>query len=104
MGVIIRKKQGKWYVFINHDGKRKAKCVGESRSAAVQVKRALDTRLALGDLSALDEEKTIVPGFGTYADEWVKHYARMECKSSTADGYEGVLRQYLRPKFSAWRL
>jgi len=24
----------------------------------------------------------------------------VECKTSTADGYEGVLRQYLRPRFA----
>jgi len=28
-----------------------------------------------------------------------KNYARVECKTSTADGYEGVLRLYLRPRF-----
>jgi site-specific recombinase XerD len=28
----------------------------------------------------------------------------MECKTSTADGYEGVLRQYLRPRFGKRRL
>jgi hypothetical protein len=63
----------------------------------VQVKRALDTRLALGDLAVLDEEKITVPEFGTYADEWVKDYARMECKSSTADGYESALNHISGP-------
>ncbi len=31
--------------------------------------------------------------------DWLKDYARIECKLSTADGYEGVLNQYLRPRF-----
>jgi hypothetical protein len=30
MGVKIRQKDGKWYVFINHHGRRKAKCIGDS--------------------------------------------------------------------------
>jgi hypothetical protein len=30
MGVKIRKRDGKWYVFVNYHGRRKAKCVGTS--------------------------------------------------------------------------
>jgi integrase len=40
----------------------------------------------------------------SYADQWIEDYARIECKTSTADGYEGVLRQYLRPRFGTKRL
>src|ERR1039458_6722791 len=104
MGVTIRKKNGSWYVFVNHLGQRKAKCVGESRAAAIQVKRALEAKLSLGDVGVFEEAEPLMPVFGDYADLWLKDYARMECKSSTADGYEGVLKQYLRPRFSARRL
>lgn len=34
MGMKVRQKDGKWYVFINHYGRRKAKCVGDSKRAA----------------------------------------------------------------------
>jgi integrase len=104
MGVTIRKKEGKWYVFVNQNGQRKAKCVGESRAAALQVKRILEAKLALGEIGVLDDDQSQVPTFGSFADGWLKDYARMECKSSTADGYEGVLRQYLRPRFGSKRL
>ncbi len=105
MGVTIRKKDGSWYVFVNHQGRRKAKRVGESRAAAVQVKRALEARLSLSDVGVFDEaEQQVMPAFGEYTDLWLKDYARMECKSSTAGGYESVLNQYLRPKFAARRL
>ncbi len=98
MGVKIRKRGGKWYVFVNHEGKRKAKCIGPSRELAEQVRRQLEAKLALGDLSLFDSgEKT--QAFGSYADKWLKSYARVECKTSTADGYEGVIEQYLRPRF-----
>lgn len=36
MGVKIRKRGGKWYVFVNYHGRRKAKCVGASRQVAEQ--------------------------------------------------------------------
>jgi hypothetical protein len=37
MSVKIRKRGGKWYVFVNYHGHRKAKCVGTSRELAEQV-------------------------------------------------------------------
>ena len=98
MGVKIRKRGGKWYVFVNYHGKRKAKCVGTSRELAEQVRRQFEAKLALGDLALFDSgEKS--QSFGSYADKWLKDYARVECKTSTADGYEGVIEQYLRPRF-----
>jgi integrase len=82
MGVTIRKKDGSWYVFVNHNGQRKAKRIGDSRAAAVQVKSALEAQLGLGDIGIFQETKSVVPTFGTYADLWMKDYARMECKPS----------------------
>ncbi len=104
MGVKIRKRGGTWYVFVNYHGRRKAKCVGSRREVAEKVRRALEARLALGDLGVFTEGESQAPTFDAYADRWLKDYARMECKTSTADGYEGVLRQYLRPRFGKRRL
>ena len=98
MGVKVRKRGGKWYVLVDYRGRRKSKCVG-TREAAEQVRRQVEARLALGDLSVLDAPEDKKPRFDTYADGWLKEYVRLECKSSTADGYEGVLEQYLRPRF-----
>ena len=44
MGVKIRKRGGKWYVFVNYHGRRKAKCVGTSRELAEQVRRREENR------------------------------------------------------------
>jgi integrase len=104
MGVKIKKRGGKWYVFVNYHGRRKAKCVGSSRDVAEKVRRELEARLALGDLGVFSDGESQAPTFDAYADHWLKDYARMECKTSTADGYEGVLRQYLRPRFGKRRL
>jgi integrase len=98
MGVSVRKKGGKWFVFIRHNGRRKAKCIGESKAAAEQVKRILEAKLALGELNVLDEGQDQVPTFDAYADLWLKEHASIECKESTAEGYEGSLRNYLRPR------
>jgi hypothetical protein len=77
-------------VFIDYHGQRKAKCVGTSRELAEQIRRQLEAKLTLGDLGVFDTDAK-VPTFGVYADKWVKDYARVECKTSTADGYEGVI-------------
>ncbi len=98
MGVTVRKRGGKWYVLVNYHGRRKAKCVG-SREAAEQVRRQVEAKLALGDLSVLNAPDDKKPTFDTYADGWLKNYAQIECKTSTAQGYEGILDQYLRPRF-----
>jgi integrase len=97
MGVKIRKRGGKWYVFVNYHGKRKAKCVGSSRELAEQVRRQLEAKLAFGDLGFLQEaEKTT---FGNYADRWLKQHAELHCKPSTISGYKAVLRLHVRPSF-----
>jgi integrase len=70
-----------------------------SRAAAEEVRRVLEAKLALGDLSVFDASDSNTLTFGDYADCWLKDYVRIECKTSTANGYEGVLEQYLRPRF-----
>jgi hypothetical protein len=87
MGVKIRKRGGKWFVFLNYHGQRKAKCVGSSRDVAESVRRQLEARLALGDLGIFTEGESQELIFNAYADRWLEDHARMECKTSTADGY-----------------
>ena len=104
MGVTVRKKNGQWYVFVNHHGRRKAKCIGENRTAAVQVKRALEAKLALGDIGIFSEGVPSSPRFGEYSDSWIENHAKLSCKPSTIDGYESVLRQHICPQFSSVRV
>jgi hypothetical protein len=81
MGVKIRKRDGKWYVFVNYHGHRKATCVGTSRELAEQVRRQLEAKLALGDLGFLAEPSGLT--FEQYSQSWLKQYAEIELKSST---------------------
>jgi hypothetical protein len=55
MGVKIKKRGDKWYVYVNYHGRRKAKCVGSSRDVAEKVRRQLEARLALRDLGFFAE-------------------------------------------------
>jgi integrase len=105
MGVRLKKVHGAWYLYVNHQGKRKCKKIGLDRRIAETVRRQVEAKLALGDLAifgcidAVPNTPTF-PTFGTYADHWLKAYARVECKRSTSEGYAGILRNYLRPRFA----
>ena len=73
MGVRIRKKDGKWYVFINHQGKRKARCIGDSKRAAEEVKRKLEAnRLST---ALFDTEGFTRRLERAYVSMWERHLA-----------------------------
>jgi integrase len=99
MGVRIKKRGGKWYVFVNYHGRRKAKCVGSSREVAEQVRRQLEAKLALGDLGFLEQQEKSELAFKDYAKQWLASYADLECKRSTAYSYAQLLRLHVTPRF-----
>jgi len=102
MGVKIRKRGGKWYVFVNYHGRRKAKCVGGSRELAEQVRRRLEAKLALGDLGFLSEAPVLT--LRQYSETWLKQYAELELKQSTVDFYQDYQRRYVFPRFGEMKL
>ena len=62
MGVKVKEWKGAWWLFINHNGRRKAKRVGvgdggkkAARHAAVQTQ----ARLALGEHGTLEDAGTV---------------------------------------------
>jgi hypothetical protein len=60
MGVQVKAWKGAWWIFINHNGQRKAKQVGkgkEGQRAAMDAAEKLQARLVLGDLSLLEGTK-----------------------------------------------
>ena len=46
------KGSGIWWVFINHQGKRKAKKIGRDKRLAQEVARKIEAKLALTELHA----------------------------------------------------
>src|ERR1051326_6684677 len=101
MGITIRKKGRKWYLFVNYYGRRKAKCVG-TRAAAEEVKRQLEAKFALGDVGFMKEASSAT--FETYATRWLDQQAKLELKRSTYRSYEQLLRIHVTPAFGQRRL
>jgi integrase len=106
MGVTVRQKQpGKgnpWWVFINHKGKRKAKCVGDKK-AAEHVASLVRQKLTTGEFNLLSPERAI-PCFKDYARKWLDTYVRASCKETTYPGYETALRVHILPALGGKRL
>jgi integrase len=101
MSVKVRKRNGSWWVFIDHEGRRKAKKVG-AREAAERVKRELEARLVLGDLGVFQQPD--IPTLKRYSEQWLRLYAEVECKPATVASYRQLLRLYLYPRFGEVRL
>jgi integrase len=97
MAVKVKQHKGKWWVFIDHKGKRKAKCIGKSEKAAKEVAGKIEAKLKLGDFSLL-EEKPARP-FDVYFRNWLDTCVKVHCKERTYDIYESVFRRYLLPAF-----
>ncbi|MEI6127738.1 MAG: site-specific integrase [Pseudomonadota bacterium] len=105
MGVTIREKpkgSGIYWLFINHQGKRKAKRVGDKK-AAQALARQVEQRLAAKDLGILKEEKT-VPLFKDYSELWLEKYTKIACKDNTYRLYKMLLARHLSPVFSNKRI
>jgi integrase len=99
MGVKVKKYKGSWYIFINHQGQRKAKKVG-TKEGAERVKREIEARLALGDFSCLNNCPP-VPTFAEYAERWLEVDAPTRCKTSTIDFYRDYQARYILPELGA---
>jgi integrase len=73
-----------------------------TREAAEKVRRTLEAKLALGDLSFLTEPDGDT--FEKYSARWLKEYADVKLKASTAASYAQLLRLFVMPRFGAKRL
>lgn len=96
MAVKVKQRKGKWWVFIDHRGKRKAKCVGSKQAAQTAAKK-IEARLTLGDFTLL-EDKPQRP-FDAYFRNWLDTYVKAHCKERTYDLYLRAFEQHLLPRF-----
>jgi integrase len=115
MGVKVREKprgSGVYWVFINHQGKRKAKKIGKDKSLANEVAKKIEARLVLGslDLSEKSSSPTLKEYIYGWSDQtgvypgWLRLYAKLSLKQSTRRGYEIIIRNHLLPVLGKRRL
>jgi len=105
MGVKIRERprgSGQWWVFVDHQGKRKSKKIGENKDLAIEFARKSEAKLILGDLD-LEKPKQKIPTFGEYSQKWLA-FIKMNRRESTYERYSIVLNNHILPVFKNRRL
>ena len=97
MGVKVREWKGAWWVFIDHQGQRKAKRIGAGapgKKAARQVAQQIQARLALGQ-TAFDRHTAGIT-LEAFAETFL-HRIEHTRKPSTHEGYQQTLTHNIKP-------
>jgi integrase len=99
MGVKVREKvkgSNEWWIFIDHQGRRKAKRVGSAK-AALKVKETIEARLKLGQSIEEEREKEapVAPTLDAYFERF-KKILEGSVRESTRDCYEGRYNNAIR--------
>ena len=101
MGVKVRERpvgSGIWWIFIDHQGNRKAKKIGKNKKMAIEAARKIEAKLALGDLGVI-EEKPKPPLFKEYAQLWLEGYIKPLRRDTTYERYNSILERHVNPVF-----
>jgi len=101
MGVQVKEWKGAWWIFINHNGQRKAKQVGkgkEGQKAAMVAAEKIQARLVLGDLSLLEGKKPQEITLQEYTEQWLTTDVALRLKPGTVETYGDVLRNHWLPE------
>lgn len=100
MGVRVRLKDGSWWIFVHHKGKRRAKKIGDKKTADAVAKQ-LSARLTLG-IETLRQSES--PTIAEYSTQWLNTYAAIYTKPRTGEFYETMLRIHILPTMGSRRL
>jgi integrase len=102
MGVTVRQKiKGRgnpWWIFINHQGKRTSRRIGD-KSAAEKTASEIRARLQTGEFGIDPKPKEKIPTFGEYSKRFMETYSKMNHKESTRESYKNALENHLIPVF-----
>jgi len=101
MGVKVKSWKGAYWIFINHQGRRKAmRCA--SKRAAERAADKIDAALRLGQTGVLDAAQTRhAPTLKAYAERWLETHVRLACKGNTQALYRSRLELHWYPTLGA---
>lgn len=102
MGVKVKEKvkgSGEWWIFISHNGQRKAKKIGHDKRIAYEVAKKIEAKLTLGEMNLQKNEPKKVRSFGDYAKDWIAITVPATCKESTLRDYRGMLKTHILTVF-----
>jgi integrase len=105
MAVKVRQRpagSGVWWIFIDHQGRRKAKKIGRDKRLAFKVARKVEAKLVLGELG-LEKGEPPCPTFKEYATKWLE-FIQVTRQGTTHERYESILRLHINPTVGNMRL
>jgi integrase len=105
MGVKVREKpigSGEWWIFINHNGRRKSKKVGRDKKTAIDAAKKIEAKLTLKDFDLTDDsDRTETLDFKTYATIWLENYVKPLRRKTTYERYRSLLKIHVFPVLGA---
>jgi integrase len=104
MGVKVREKppgSGIYWIFINHQGKRKSKKIGADEKLANGVAEKIKAKLVLGELN-IEKIEESCPIFKEYSELWLS--LPHDWRESTRTSYKQNLNKHVYPAFGKQRI
>jgi integrase len=104
MGVTVREKNpGEWWIFISHNGRRKAKKIGRDKRKAIKAAKDIEIQLARRELN-LETDAKDIPTFGVYCKLWLDDYIKATKRASTHSRYQSLFDLHVNPAIGKIRL
>ena len=97
---VRQKTKGKgqpYWIFINHNGKRKSIKVGDRRAAEATASRIRE-KLSKGNLKIADGRPPL-PTFNLFAEGFMDTYSKLNHAQNTQQSYQDMLRLHINPVF-----
>lgn len=96
-----RERNGGWWVYVDHKGRRKAKRCASKKAAQIAADK-IDAALRLGQVGVLDDDKPArVVTFKEYAERWLETVGPVRLRPATIEQYQVQLRLRLFPALGA---
>jgi integrase len=105
MGVTVRERpkgSGIYWVFINHQGKRKARKIGQDKRLANRVKKEIEAKQVLRDFNLDTGEAPQT--FGVYGQLWLNDYIKTTKRATTYQRYQSLFTNHIKPAIGGIRL
>jgi integrase len=99
MATTVREKpkgSGIYYIYIHHNGRRKAKKVGKDKRLAHELAKKIDAKFLLGECGLLEDKKSAIT-FQTYAEKWLEDHVALSLGKRTYERYKDALRLHINP-------
>jgi len=99
MAIRVREKtkgSGIWWIFINHQGKRKSKKIGKDEKIAHKVAEKIKAKLVLNELRVEKINKKC-PTFKEYVELWLEDYIGQTRRTTTYQRYKSMFKNHIEP-------